>query len=80
MLELVGAIKQGEETVGASSNWRIHSEMLRQIAALALCLLPDLLFAEVVPLMIHRMHTVVSEGRQLSPSNHSSAALEGLKG
>ncbi|RXG70491.1 Serine/threonine-protein phosphatase 4 regulatory subunit 4, partial [Armadillidium vulgare] len=57
VLDLVGALKQGEESLSKSSNWRVHSEILRQIAALALCLPADLLFSEVVPLMIHRMHT-----------------------
>nr|XP_053639069.1 uncharacterized protein LOC128693421 [Cherax quadricarinatus] len=57
LLELVGAIKQGEETVSITSMWRVHAETLTQAAALAPCLPPDLIFTQLVPLMFVRMQT-----------------------
>lgn len=60
LLELIGAIKQGEETVSVTSVWRVHAEALTQIAALAPCLPADLIFTQLVPLMFVRMQTAVS--------------------
>ncbi|XP_071540603.1 uncharacterized protein [Panulirus ornatus] len=57
LMELVGAIKQGEETVSITSMWRVHAEALTQAAALVPCLPPDLIFTQLVPLMFIRMHT-----------------------
>lgn len=57
LLELIGAIKQGEETVSVTSVWRVHAEALTQIAALAPCLPADLIFTQLVPLMFVRMQT-----------------------
>ncbi|KAG7159415.1 Serine/threonine-protein phosphatase 4 regulatory subunit 4-like, partial [Homarus americanus] len=57
LMELVGAIKQGEETVSITSLWRVHAEALTQAAALAPCLPSDLIFTQLVPLMFIRMQT-----------------------
>ncbi|XP_050713956.1 serine/threonine-protein phosphatase 4 regulatory subunit 4-like [Eriocheir sinensis] len=57
LLEVVGAVKQGEETISITSMWRVHAECLTQAAALAPCLPPDLLFTQLVPLMVVRMQT-----------------------
>lgn len=57
LVELVGAIKQGEETVSITSVWRVHAEALTQAAALAPCLPADLIFTQLVPLMFVRMQT-----------------------
>ncbi|MPC19459.1 Serine/threonine-protein phosphatase 4 regulatory subunit 4 [Portunus trituberculatus] len=57
LLEVVGALKQGEETVSVTSMWRVHAECLTQAAALAPCLPPDMLFSQLVPLMVIRMQT-----------------------
>ncbi|KAK7070393.1 Serine/threonine-protein phosphatase 4 regulatory subunit 4 [Halocaridina rubra] len=57
LVELVGAIKQGEETVSITSVWRVHAEALTQAAALAPCLPADLIFTHLVPLMFVRMET-----------------------
>lgn len=60
LLEVVGAMKQGEETVSITSMWRVHAECLTQAAALAPCLPPDMIFTQLVPLMVIRMQTAVS--------------------
>lgn len=60
LMELVGAIKQGEETVSITSLWRVHAEALTQAAALAPCLPSELIFTQLVPLMFVRMQTAVS--------------------
>ncbi|CAL4097287.1 unnamed protein product, partial [Meganyctiphanes norvegica] len=57
VLELVRAVKAGEETVSTSSSWRINAEALNQMAALAPVVPADVLFSELVPLVIIRMHT-----------------------
>nr|XP_045601306.1 serine/threonine-protein phosphatase 4 regulatory subunit 4-like isoform X1 [Procambarus clarkii] len=57
LMEVVGAIKQGEETLSITSMWRVHAEALTQAAALAPCLPTDLIFTQLVPLMFIRMQT-----------------------
>ncbi|KAK4302712.1 hypothetical protein Pmani_025211 [Petrolisthes manimaculis] len=57
LVEVVGAVKQGEETVSGTSLWRVHAEALTQAACLAPSLPPDLSFTHIVPLLFLRMKT-----------------------
>ncbi|XP_076036119.1 uncharacterized protein LOC143022060 isoform X2 [Oratosquilla oratoria] len=56
LVEIVGAVKQGEETVSVTSNWRLHADTLTKFASLAQCLPQQMIFTDLVPLMIIRMH------------------------
>ena len=67
---MVGALRACEESVSGSWAWRVHGDLLAQLASLASCLPPDLTHSQLAALMLQRMHTAV-RGRRWGELSYS---------
>ncbi len=60
LVEVGGAIIFCEERLNQANNWRVHSDLLNQLAVLPYCLPVDYISANFVPILFHRLLHLVS--------------------